>query len=116
MQMKGWINQLLESNPVPAIWVGNCIDGMDAAYLRRFDMIVQVKRPRPAARARIVNELFKTQPLPDDAKRLLAEDSRLAPAHLERMASVLQTLEPNDEAATSQVVRILRGQIVRVIN
>ena len=115
MQMKGWINQLLESNPVPAIWVGNRIEGMDAAYLRRFDMIVQVKRPHPAARARIVNDLFKTAPLQDDARRLLAEDTRLAPAHLERIATVLQTVEPDGDAATSQAVRILRGQVVRVI-
>ncbi len=114
-QMKGWINQLLETNSVPAIWVGNSIDGMDAAYLRRFDMIVEVKRPRPEARARMVHEFFKARPLPDDAKRLLTEDSRLSPAHLERVAMVLETLAPDDEAATGRAVRILRSQIARVL-
>lgn len=114
-QPKGWINQLLESHPVPALWVGNRIDGLDAAYLRRFDMILEVKQPRPEARARMVHAFFQKPPLPDETEQLLAADARLSPAHLERVASVLRTLDPPDAAATAHAVRILRGQIVRTL-
>jgi hypothetical protein len=34
---KLFINRLLESNPVPAIWISNAVDHIDKAYLRRFD-------------------------------------------------------------------------------
>lgn len=34
---KGWLNQTLESNAVPTIWVCNSISRSHEAYLRRFD-------------------------------------------------------------------------------
>lgn len=33
---KSWMNNLLEGNPNPVIWITNRIDNMDPAYLRRF--------------------------------------------------------------------------------
>ena len=113
--MKGWINTLLETHPVPAIWVGNGVQGLDEAYLRRFDMVIEVKRPRPDARRRMVDEFFGGQVLPEAAQRLLIQDARLAPAHLERMAAVLRALAPESAADKAQAVRILRNQVVRCI-
>lgn len=37
---KGWFNQLLETNPVPTIWISNDIGQVDPAILRRFGLIV----------------------------------------------------------------------------
>ena len=113
--MKGWINKLLETHPVPAIWVGNSVQGLDEAYLRRFDMVIEVKRPRLDARRRMVEEFFGNQALPEAAQHLLVQDARLAPAHLERMAAVLQALAPESAVEKSQAVRVLRNQVVRCI-
>ena len=33
---KGWMNRVLEENPVPAVWITNDADSMDPAFLRRF--------------------------------------------------------------------------------
>jgi hypothetical protein len=33
---KAWVNQILESNPVPVIWVTNRIEQIDPAFRRRF--------------------------------------------------------------------------------
>ena len=113
--MKGWVNKLLETHPVPAIWVGNSVQGLDEAYLRRFDMVIEVKRPRLDARRRMVEEFFGGQVLPEAAQRLLIQDARLAPAHLERMATVLQALAPESAVDKAQAVRVLRNQVVRCI-
>jgi len=113
--MKGWINKLLETHPAPAIWVGNSVQGLDEAYLRRFDMVIEVKRPRPDARRRMVEDFFAGQALPEAAQRLLVQDARLAPAHLERMAVVLQALAPANDQDKAQAVRVLRSQMVRCI-
>ena len=113
--MKGWINKLLETHPVPAIWVGNSVEGLDEAYLRRFDMVIEVKRPRLDARRRMVEEFFVGQALPEAAERMLVQDDRLAPAHFERMATVLLALAPASEQDKAQAVRILRSQMVRCI-
>ncbi|WP_294032867.1 AAA family ATPase [uncultured Moraxella sp.] len=39
---KAWVNHQLETNPVPTIWISNDIDMMDRAFLRRFDLVVQM--------------------------------------------------------------------------
>ncbi len=33
---KAWVNQILETNPVPMIWVTNRIEQIDPAFRRRF--------------------------------------------------------------------------------
>ena len=33
---KAWVNQILETNPVPVIWVTNRIEQIDPAFRRRF--------------------------------------------------------------------------------
>ena len=38
-QNKAWMNQLLENNNVPMIWLSNSVSGIDPAFLRRFDLI-----------------------------------------------------------------------------
>lgn len=39
---KGWINHCLERNPVPAFWITNSIDNIDEAFIRRFDLSIEV--------------------------------------------------------------------------
>ena len=38
LERKAWINRILETNPVPAIWISNSVD-IDGAFLRRFDAV-----------------------------------------------------------------------------
>jgi len=47
---KGWMNRALESNAVPTLWLTNHIAMMDAAYIRRFDLVLEVKQPTRAQR------------------------------------------------------------------
>ena len=42
---KGLMNNVLETNPTPAIWITNTVDGVDPAYLRRFDLVVNLDTP-----------------------------------------------------------------------
>ena len=48
---KAWLNRALEQNQVPTLWLSNSIDGIDPAFLRRFDMIIEMPVP-PAGAAR----------------------------------------------------------------
>jgi hypothetical protein len=42
---KMFINRLLESNPIPTIWVSNEVSHIDKAYLRRFDFSFEMGIP-----------------------------------------------------------------------
>ena len=51
---KAWVNQILESNPVPTIWVTNRIEQIDPAFRRRFQYHLELKSPPPGAREALV--------------------------------------------------------------
>lgn len=86
---KAWINRALESNPLPALWLTNSISDIEPAYLRRFDMIVEVPVPPRRRRQKIAQEacdgLLDAQGL-----ARLADCETLAPAVVARAAAVVR--------------------------
>lgn len=42
---KSWVNDLLEENRVPAIWIANQVRRMDPAFLRRFELVLRIDSP-----------------------------------------------------------------------
>ena len=88
---KAWLNRTLEQNVVPALWLSNSIDGIDAAFLRRFDMVIEMPVPPRSQRERIVREACAGV-LDDAAIRRIAASPSLAPAVVSRAAEVVRTI------------------------
>ena len=91
---KAAINEALETNPVPTVWVCNAIDHLDRAYLRRFDVVLQLRPPPYSVRRRAINLAFGAR-LPLADSDALAARRHLNPSVLARMARV--ALAPNAE-------------------
>ena len=53
---KAWINRMLEDNPVPTLWLSNSIGCLDPAFIRRFDMVIELPVPPRAQRERIIRD------------------------------------------------------------
>ncbi len=53
---KAWINRMLETNPVPTLWLSNSVDCLDPAFVRRFDMMIELPVPPRGQRERILRE------------------------------------------------------------
>lgn len=86
---KAWMNRMLEENPVPAIWLSNTAHGLDRAFLRRFDMVLELPVPPKPQRERIVRA--QCEGLVDEAAvNTLAEAEGLTPAVITRAAGVLK--------------------------
>lgn len=101
---KGWLSGVLESNSRPVFWLCNRIDQIDPAYLRRFDIVTEMRGPGRAARAQVVDQVFAGAALPDSLRAQLAGDASLSPAHLKKIADVLGDLRAaGSEAAQSAV-------------
>ncbi|MCK9537957.1 AAA family ATPase [Dokdonella sp.] len=96
---KSWVNETLESNPVPAIWACNVIGAIDPAFLRRFDLVVEFRAPGTAVRRRIVDRYFAPGSLSEACMDRLARTQALAPAQVERAARVVTALRGHDQAA-----------------
>lgn len=88
--MKGWINRLLETNQVPAIWITNAIDSIDSAFRRRFDFVLEVGVPPRSVRGKILERYLEGLPISEQVKTNLAEHPALSPAVVERAAKVVR--------------------------
>src|SRR5690606_25997855 len=87
------INRMLEENPQPCVWLTNNINCLDAAYLRRFDIIIHAPNPGRAQRERIIRGLSQ-QRLTDEMIASLADHEDLTPAVFERAFNVASAIHP----------------------
>jgi len=79
---KAWVNQILESNPVPVIWVTNRIEQIDLAFRRRFQYHLELKSPPPGARQALVTRALEGVAVGEDFAARLAERRGLTPAQI----------------------------------
>jgi SpoVK/Ycf46/Vps4 family AAA+-type ATPase len=86
--VKGWVNQLLESNPVPTFWVTNHLRAIDPAYRRRFDYVLHLDMPPASVRRRVIAGHTEALDLPESWIDGAARHPDMAPAVVERAAKV----------------------------
>lgn len=107
---KAWINRILESNPVPAIWISNSIEQIDPAYLRRFDFTLEIPTPPEAVRHSIAKKYFGNTLASDDWIARLAKWDEATPAQMEKAARVASMVSPVAGGDLEQIAeRILRA-------
>jgi AAA+ superfamily predicted ATPase len=86
---KAWMNHLLESNPVPTIWIANRVDQADPAYRRRFDVVLKLNALPTASRLRLVTEKLLRHALSETLQNELAALPHLLPYHVDTLDRVL---------------------------
>lgn len=85
---KGWINQMLESMRVPTIWITNAVHQIDPAFLRRFELVVEVAPPTRKARERLLDKLLPKELVSAGWRSELAGHDDLSPDELKRVVRV----------------------------
>jgi len=105
---KAWVNQILESNPVPTLWVTNRIEQIDPAFRRRFAYHLELKSPPPGAREQLVRKTLEGVPVSDAFAAKLAERKGLTPAQIRtavRFAGLAQVGETPIESLIERQLR-----------
>ncbi|MBM9535977.1 AAA family ATPase [Desulfobulbus alkaliphilus] len=92
MHNKAWINRMLEENTVPAIWISNSVHCLDNAFIRRFNMIIELTVPPKRQREQIILQACQNLSLPGDQFLHLATNEHLAPAVVSRALSVVHCI------------------------
>lgn len=98
--MKGWVNHLLERNPVPTFWVTNHLGDIDPAYRRRFDLVLHFDVPPTSVRRRVIDRHLADLAVPEAWRNRLSRHDGVVPAVVERAAKVgaiVCALEPSLE-------------------
>jgi SpoVK/Ycf46/Vps4 family AAA+-type ATPase len=79
---KAWVNQILESNAIPTVWVTNRIEQIDPAFRRRFAYHLELKSPPPGAREQLIRKTLEGAPVSDALVARLTERKGLTPAQI----------------------------------
>jgi SpoVK/Ycf46/Vps4 family AAA+-type ATPase len=79
---KAWVNQILESNTVPTIWITNRIEQIDPAFRRRFAYHLELKSPPPGAREGIVRKTLEGVDVSEAFVAKLTSRKGLTPAQI----------------------------------
>jgi SpoVK/Ycf46/Vps4 family AAA+-type ATPase len=79
---KAWVNQILETNPVPTVWITNRIEQIDPAFRRRFAYHLELKSPPPGAREQIVLKTLEGVEVSPGFVAKLTERKGLTPAQI----------------------------------
>jgi SpoVK/Ycf46/Vps4 family AAA+-type ATPase len=103
---KAWVNQILETNPVPVIWVTNRIEQIDPAFRRRFQYHLELKSPPPGAREALVARALDGVQVGQGFAARLSERRGLTPAQI-RTAVRFAQLAGESDAAESLIERQL---------
>ena len=88
---KAWINRMLEENSVPTLWLSNSIQGLDPAFIRRFDMMFELPVPPKKQRERILLDTCSDL-LDAPSLARIADSESLSPAVVTRAASVVRSI------------------------
>jgi len=104
-QNKGWMNRMLENNPIPSIWITNDIYSMDNALVRRFDMTIEIPIPPKAKRKEIIQKECGDV-LNEKTIDKIAANEAIAPALVSRAAKVIGGTEKidNKDAAFENII------------
>jgi len=96
---KAWTNQLLENNNVPMIWLSNSVSGIDPAFLRRFDLILEMPDLPLKNKSALITQLTEGKLSPAYVQHFAKERS-LTPAILSRTIRVAKELNTSNFAET----------------
>jgi len=104
---KSFFTTLLETNPVPTVWITNTLDGVDPAYLRRFDMVQRLEAPDTRAKRRIAARGFATLPVGEELIEAIAANRHLTPAHLGKASRICRLLALDERESVERVTRLV---------
>lgn len=94
---KAWVNQILETNPVPVIWITNRIEQIDPAFRRRFQYHLELRSPPPGAREALVRRALAGVPASPGLTARLCARRGLTPAQIRTAVRFAQLAGGPDE-------------------
>lgn len=97
---KGWINRMLETNPIPTIWITNNVRAMDRAVVRRFDVAMEMPIP-PKSKRKEILKAYTDGVVDDETIASIAENEGIAPAVVARAAKVIESVKEHTKDSSA---------------
>ena len=100
---KAWVNQILESNTVPTLWVTNRIEQIDPAFRRRFAYHLELRSPPPGAREGVVRKTLEGVQVSDAFVARLTARKGLTPAQIRTAVRFARLASAPQDTADAQL-------------
>ncbi len=100
---KAWVNQILESNTVPTLWVTNRIEQIDPAFRRRFAYHLELRSPPPGAREGVVRKTLEGVQVSEAFIAKLTARKGLTPAQIRTAVRFARLASAPEEKMDAQV-------------
>ena len=108
---KAWVNQILETNPVPVLWITNRIEQIDPAFRRRFQYHLLLKSPPPGAREGLVQRALADTPVSEGFAARLAERRGLTPAQIRTAVRFARLAGPEGGGSAAEFEALVQRQL-----
>ena len=109
---KAWVNQILETNPVPVVWATNRIEQIDPAFRRRFQYHLELKSPPPGAREALVRRALGEVAVSEGFTAKLSERKGLTPAQVRTAVRFARLASAGQGAQAGRVEQLIERQLV----
>jgi transitional endoplasmic reticulum ATPase len=109
---KHQINKILECSIKPTIWITNNPSSLDDAYVRRFDMVMEITSPEPENYENKIRKLSKGLRLSSEFIKHICHHKNLSIAHIEKTINVTKTFGLTATNAAEQMTMLLNGYLV----
>jgi len=106
------INFVLENNPTPVLWITNRSYMLEDAYLRRFDMVVEIKSPEKEDFESKIRKLSKGLRLSTNFITYICQHENISIAHIEKTIKVTKTLKLTASLAEAKIQKLLNGYLI----
>ncbi|MDQ3271711.1 MAG: ATP-binding protein, partial [Pseudomonadota bacterium] len=106
---KAWVNQILESNTVPPLWVTNRIEQIDPAFRRRFAYHLELKSPPPGAREGLVRKTLEGVAVSDGFVARLTARKGLTPAQIRTAVRFAKLASEPGKAVDGADMQVILG-------
>lgn len=107
---KSWINQMLEGNSIPAIWIANSVGCLDPAFIRRFDLVIELPLPDEQQRYKLLKKYSPAEVSPKLLRRL-AKQEQLSPAIIQRAARIAANVADEQLSFDSVMETLMAGTL-----
>lgn len=104
---KSFLNGLLENNNTPTIWIANDISGFDPAYIRRFDICMEMPVPPLSVRLNMLKDAFAHDvTFSETLLEVIAKHDTVTPALIQQAATVTTMVSYEQSEASREKLLI----------
>lgn len=90
------INNALEENLVPTIWIANDLSQVDPTCINKFDIVLEVRTPPRSVRKAILTEKMKGLPISKQWLERISCNAAVTPAMADRIVNVIRSSKVAD--------------------